>query len=56
MSGKRLSDLILDAKVWMARGVWEPDELFYRVQMDNKYTHYATIRKAIHLAKTEIYA
>lgn len=55
MKDKRLADLVLDAKVWLARGVWEPDELFYKVQMDNKYIHYATIRKAIHIAKTDNY-
>lgn len=51
----RLADLILDAKAWMARGVWNPDEIFLALSRDHRNIHYATIRKAIHVAKSEIY-
>ena len=55
MRGKTLDDLVLDAKVWLARGVWNPDELFLHMNRENRYVHYSTIRRAIHRAKSEIY-
>ena len=51
----KLKELILDAKAWMARGVWNPDEIFLHLNRDYRHIHYATIRKAIHIAKSEIY-
>ena len=51
----RLPDLILDAKAWLARGVWNPDEIFLILSRDNRNIHYNTIRRAIHIAKSEIY-
>lgn len=50
----KLDDLILDAKAWLARGVWNPDEIFLHIHRGNRNVHYATIRKAIHIAKTEL--
>lgn len=47
-----LDYLILEAKQWLARGVWNPDEIFLHIHRDHRNVHYATIRKAIHLAKT----
>lgn len=52
----KLKELILDAKAWMARGVWNPDEIFLHLNRDYRHIHYATIRKAIHIAKSEIFA
>ena len=50
-----LSDLILAAKACMAGGVWNPDEIYICLSRDHRNVHYATIRKAIHIAKTELY-
>lgn len=50
-----MADLIIDAKAWMARGVWDKDVLFVLLSRDHR-VHYATVRKAIHIAKTEIYS
>ena len=55
MTPKRMKELVLDAKAWMARGVWNPDEVFLHLGRDNRHVHYATLRKAIHIAKTELY-
>lgn len=55
MKETRMPDLILDAKAWMSRGVWNPDEIFLHLGRDYRYVHYATLRKAIHIAKSEIY-
>ena len=52
----KMTALVLEAKAWMARGVWNPDEIFLYLNRDNRYVHYATIRKAIHIAKSEIYS
>jgi hypothetical protein len=51
----KLKDLVLDAKAWMSRGVWNPDEIFLHINRDRRNVHYATIRHAIHVAKSEIY-
>lgn len=51
----KLVDLIIEAKAWLARGVWNPNEIFIHLNRDHRNVHYATIRKAIHVAKSEIY-
>lgn len=51
----KLEDLILDAKAWLTRGVWNPDEIFLHIHRAHRNVHYATIRKAIHIAKTELH-
>lgn len=51
----KLADLILYAKAYLARGVWNQDEIFLHLTRDHRQVHYATIRKAIHVAKSEIY-
>lgn len=56
MTTKRMKELVLDAKAWLARGVWNPDEIYLYLERDNRHVHYATLRKAIHIAKSEIYS
>lgn len=51
----KLADLIVEAKAYMARGVWNPDEVFLHLGRDHRNIHYATLRKAIHVAKSEIF-
>lgn len=50
-----LDRLVLEAKAWLARGVWEPDEIFRHLSHDFRNVHYNTIRRAVHIAKSEIF-
>ena len=52
----KLTQLIKEAKGHLGNGVWNPDELFLILQRDYRGVHYNTIRRAIHIAKTENFA
>ena len=52
----KLKKLISDAKGLLAQGVWAPEDMYKSLSSKNRYVHYATIRKAIHIAKSEIYS
>ena len=50
-----LSQLIKEARGHLNNGIWAPDELFLVLSREHRGVHYNTIRRAIHIAKTEIY-
>jgi len=50
-----LQRVIRATKTLLDRGVWEPETLFDHLNRQYRHLHYATIRKAIHLAKSEIH-
>ncbi len=51
-----LSQLIKEAKGHLSNGLWNPDELFLVLSRDRRGVHYNTIRRAIHIAKSENFA
>lgn len=46
------AELILEAKQWLARGVWDTTHLFNLMARPSRRVHYSRIRNAIHKAKT----
>lgn len=55
MKANKLTEVVREVKTLLDRGVWVPDILFAQLTQRYRRLHYATIRKAIHIAKTEIY-
>lgn len=52
----RLQQLIKEAKGHLNNGIWSPDELFLVLSREHRGVHYNTIRRAIHIAKSDHYA
>lgn len=48
-----LQALIKQVEDYLELGVYDPEELFDYVYPVNRPIHYATVRKAIHIAKTK---
>lgn len=51
-----LSQLIKEARGHLNNGIWSPDELFLVLSREHRGVHYNTIRRAIHIAKSDHYA
>lgn len=48
-----LKNLVDRVKFYLELGVYDPEQLFVLVYPPDRSVHYATVRRAIHLAKTK---